>query len=47
MQEGQLHAGRLELEFIGKGRVDMDWGIEDVALDGTGRLSGEARIDSL
>ena len=47
LDEGELRAGRLELEFVGRGRAEVDWGVEALVLDGTGRLHGRARIEAL
>lgn len=44
LEQGQLRAGRLELELPGHGTVDVDWGISDLALDGSGELQGRARV---
>jgi translocation and assembly module TamB len=45
LNNGQLSEGRLALPFRGVGGVDIEFAIADLAMDGTGRLTGRAQLD--
>jgi len=45
ISEGNLTAGQFDIPFPGVGKIDLDYAVSGLALDGTGKVSGQFSVE--